>query len=47
MATNELEFKFEDFSPGLVTLREGQNPTVECVVRRISIFPLILIGGSV
>lgn len=47
MATNELEFKFEDFIPGLITLREGENPTVECVARSISIFSLTLIGGLV
>jgi hypothetical protein len=45
MAINELDFKFEDFSPGLITLREGENPTIECVARSISIFSLILIGG--
>jgi hypothetical protein len=47
MAINEPEFKFEDFSPGLITLCEGETPTVECVARSISIFPLILISGLV
>ena len=47
MATSEFEFEFEDFSPGLITLREGENPTVEYVARSIPILFLILIGGLV
>jgi len=47
MAVNELEFKFEDFVPGLITLCEGESPTVECVARSLSICSLELIGGLV
>ena len=38
MAINELEFEFEDFSPGLITLREGENSIAECVARKIYLF---------
>ena len=47
MAINELEFEFEDFNPGLITLCEGENPTVECVARSISVFSSTLISGLV